>query len=104
MDIGFKKALQKMRHQGSKGPKTPADDWRKLVVAFLVLNVAIIGGSIYLFLQTNASEEAADPGKAPKIESLNQKGLDKLNQRFKEKHDAFGIYKFSKPTNPDPSI
>ena len=83
----------------------PMRDWKILFVVFVMLNVAIIAFSAFLFLEINRGDIFLVEPTAPSgIDTVDRDELREALLSFEEKARQFEALKTKKPTLADPSL
>ena len=107
--INFKNFFSKFhalaQRPGFKLGANPHADWKLLVYFFIVLNFAILAGSIYMFRKINKGEifRVGLPGDHA-IKTIDRKSLQEVLAEFNKKAEKFKELKNIPPGIVDPSL
>lgn len=100
------KHLIKAGAKAAKEPgRNPFRDWKKLLVAFFVLDSLVILASLYvLWLVSSESIFEIEGGDEVTVETVDRRQLTKLIKQYEERQTKFDAAATSVPAVVDPSL
>lgn len=83
----------------------PRADWQKIVIAFLIINLLVIGWSAYLFWQINQGDIfEVSPGPTVSSDAATRNNLRNILTVYGDKEKHFEELRLIKPVSTDPAI
>lgn len=109
MEIDFKKILKQVTSLGKKdtikSPISPHRDWRMVFIVFVVLAIAVSGGSAYMFMQIEQDQLfTSEGGSGQQVKKFNTSKLIDTIKQFEQKEEELRRLRATRPQIVDPSI
>src|SRR5665213_215690 len=98
----YKKIIHRSgKHAAIDFVRTPSDDWKRLVLGFVVVIIIVAGIDGYLFYKINAGDLFTAPPPAPTADAVNRTTLTTIADFYIAKQAAFNsIATSSVPADP----